>query len=266
VNFFIQFFLLTLLGSSFLPVFADSTIDTSAYSLTIPVLLLLSLLTLLSVYFGFKLLCSIHVSEPTPIASIDNFRMKVVSAGILLLIILIYVIGSVYFRYNAFSLPDSLFGYLTEGYRIGRPSYLLIVNFVATLLITILVEASVAFALGIRGKNKQKSLIAVNLISNPLLNFALLGFGLFSAIVSSYGDNTAAFFMSYLKPFYFVIFLEFIVTLFEFLLVKNFIGNSGRYFAKILLINLTSFVYGTLIAQILTDTVYMLPMYLERTI
>ena len=103
------------------------------------------------------------------------------------------------------------------------------------LLLTIAVELLVAFFLGFRKKEELYAIIAINLITNPVLNFLIqLNYQL--NIISS--------------SFELIIVLEVIVVIVEFLLLFFMLRqDKKKLFIVSLLINLASFLFGLLILK-----------------
>jgi hypothetical protein len=107
---------------------------------------------------------------------------------------------------------------------------MLISPYLVALLLTILIEVLVALIFGFRSKKEILSVILVNLITEPLLNYFLLINSLFSLVAVN---------------IQFLLLLETIVILTEWrLLVYTLQRNSKRLLVLSLIMNLTSFAIG----------------------
>jgi hypothetical protein len=101
------------------------------------------------------------------------------------------------------------------------------------LLITILVEATVAIVLGYRKKLEIATIILINIITNPLLNYLLFMTNYLGIIrVNTIG----------------VLFLELIIVLVEWLLLRFVLQQDPKkLFVLSLAMNLCSYLAGVLI-------------------
>jgi len=100
------------------------------------------------------------------------------------------------------------------------------------LALTLAVEVGVAFLFGLRGKRELGAVVAVNIITNPLLNYFVVAGAYFHLI----SPNSAL-----------ILLLEVFVVLVEWrLLVYALREDSKRMFALSALMNAASFVVGIL--------------------
>lgn len=107
---------------------------------------------------------------------------------------------------------------------------MLISPYLVALLLTILIEVFVALMFGFRSKNEILSVILVNLITEPVLNYFLLINSYFSLVTVN---------------IQFLLLLETIVILVEWrLLVYALQRNSKRLLVLSLVMNLASFALG----------------------
>lgn len=107
---------------------------------------------------------------------------------------------------------------------------MLISPYLVALLLTILIEVFVALMFGFRSKNEILSVILVNLITEPVLNYFLL--------INSYFSLVAV-------NIQLLLLLETIVILVEWrLLVYALQRNSNRLLVLSLVMNLASFALG----------------------
>jgi hypothetical protein len=106
-------------------------------------------------------------------------------------------------------------------------------SYVVALLLTILIEVSVALVFGYRSKREIFSVLLVNLITEPVLNYLLLINSYFSLVSAS---------------ILFILLLESVVILVEWrLLAYALDGDSKRLFVLSLVMNLASLVVGLLL-------------------
>ncbi len=91
------------------------------------------------------------------------------------------------------------------------------------LAFTIIIETLVVYLLGFRGKKLYFSLLFVNILTNPILNYIV---------------------MKYSLDFYSVVGLEIIVVLVEGLLLKMIIKGNLPYFRLSFIMNAVSFLVG----------------------
>ena len=100
------------------------------------------------------------------------------------------------------------------------------------LILTIIIELSVAYLLGFRGKNLFLALLVINIITNPALNL----------VVSQTVDLWIRFGVSY------ILVLEAVVVVAEYLMLKFTFKNSKEPFFKLsFVMNATSFLIGILL-------------------
>ena len=102
-------------------------------------------------------------------------------------------------------------------------------NYIYALILTIIIELSVIYLLGFREKLLFCSLIIINILTNPLLNF----------IVNRLNETYIDF------NFLHIILLEILVVIIEWLLLKLVIKSKQLPLFKIsFIINATSFLIG----------------------
>lgn len=102
-------------------------------------------------------------------------------------------------------------------------------NYIYALILTIIIELSVIYLLGFREKLLFYSLIIINILTNPLLNF----------IVNRLNETYIDF------NFLHIILLEILVVIIEWLLLKLVIKSKQLPLFKIsFIINSTSFLIG----------------------
>ena len=102
-------------------------------------------------------------------------------------------------------------------------------NYIYALILTIIIELSVIYLLGFREKLLFYSLITINILTNPLLNF----------IVNRLNETYIDF------NFLHIILLEILVVIIEWLLLKLVIKSKKLPLFKIsFIINATSFLIG----------------------
>ncbi len=102
-------------------------------------------------------------------------------------------------------------------------------NYIYALILTIIIELSVIYLLGFREKLLFYSLIIINILTNPLLNF----------IVNRLNETYIDF------NFLHIILLEILVVIIEWLLLKLVIKSKQLPLFKIsFIINATSFLIG----------------------
>ena len=102
-------------------------------------------------------------------------------------------------------------------------------NYLYALILTIIIELSVIYLLGFREKLLFYSLIIINILTNPLLNF----------IVNRLNETYIDF------NFLHIILLEILVVIIEWLLLKLVIKSKQLPLFKIsFIINATSFLIG----------------------
>ena len=102
-------------------------------------------------------------------------------------------------------------------------------NYIYALIFTIIIELSVIYLLGFREKLLFYSLIIINILTNPLLNF----------IVNRLNETYIDF------NFLHIILLEILVVIIEWLLLKLVIKSKQLPLFKIsFIINATSFLIG----------------------
>jgi hypothetical protein len=110
---------------------------------------------------------------------------------------------------------------------------MLITDYLAALILTIVIEVFVALAFGYRHKKEMIAVVLVNLITQPALNYFLLLNSFFSLITAN---------------IQFILLLEIVVILVEWwLLVYTLKRDVTRTFALSLVMNLTSFFLGLLL-------------------
>ncbi|MDP4093452.1 MAG: hypothetical protein Q8920_08835 [Bacillota bacterium] len=63
---------------------------------------------------------------------------------------------------------------------------IIIYNFLLPLILTIIIESAVSFILGYRGRLFYFTIVTVNFITNPFLNFVILLIGFFGLLKSYY--------------------------------------------------------------------------------
>ena len=106
-------------------------------------------------------------------------------------------------------------------------------SYLVALLLTIAIETVVATFFGYRKKLEIATIIFINLITNPLLNYLLLINGYFKIAQI----NTTA-----------ILFLEIVIVLVEWLLLRFTLQqNSKKIFALSLVMNFCSYIAGVLI-------------------
>lgn len=106
-------------------------------------------------------------------------------------------------------------------------------SYLVAILLTIAIEIVVAIFFGYRKKLEIATIIFINLITNPLLNYLLFINGYFGITQI----NTAA-----------ILFLEIVIVLVEWLLLKFVLQqNSKKLFALSLVMNFCSYIAGVLI-------------------
>lgn len=104
-------------------------------------------------------------------------------------------------------------------------------NFITALVLTEVIEISVAFLLGYRGKKFYAVLILINIITNPLLNCILM-------ILYYFNINSII-----ITPV-----LEVLVIIAEWRFFKYVLGrNEKSYLFLSVLINLSSYIIGLII-------------------
>lgn len=109
----------------------------------------------------------------------------------------------------------------------------LISSYLLALFLTIIIELAVAFFLGFRKKLEIITIVFVNLLTNPILNYLLLVNDHFSFFKSS---------------LLIILFLEVIIVLIEWkLLVFALQENSKKLLALSLVMNFCSYIAGVLI-------------------
>ena len=102
-------------------------------------------------------------------------------------------------------------------------------NYIYALILTIIIELSVIYLLGFREKLLFYSLIIINILTNPLLNF----------IVNRLNETYIDF------NFLHIIFFDILVVIIEWLLLKLVIKSKQLPLFKIsFIINSTSFLIG----------------------
>ncbi len=105
-------------------------------------------------------------------------------------------------------------------------------SYLVALLLTIAIEIIVAIFFGYRKKSEIATIIFINLITNPLLNYLLFINGYFGITQI----NTTA-----------ILFLEIIIVLVEWLLLRFALQqNSKKLFALSLVMNFCSYIAGVL--------------------
>lgn len=106
-------------------------------------------------------------------------------------------------------------------------------SYLIALLLTIAIEIIVAIFFGFRKKSEIATIIFINLITNPLLNYLLFINGYFG--ISTINTMT-------------IIFLEVLVVLVEWLLLRFTLEqNSKKLFTLSLAMNFCSYIAGVLI-------------------
>ena len=98
------------------------------------------------------------------------------------------------------------------------------------LLLTVVIEAAAAFALGVRNMQSQSAVLFANLITNPLLNCLL---------------TIVQFYISPGAYYYFLIPLEMIVVMVEGMIYNKFIELKMNPYLFSLILNLCSYLIGT---------------------
>ena len=105
-------------------------------------------------------------------------------------------------------------------------------RYLLTLLLTLVIEGSVAYLLGFRKSNYMLALAAINVITHPVLNYFLVVLGYLGIDVS----------------FVLIIILEILVVIAEWQLLVYVFGRSkGRFLITSLLANTMSFLVGILL-------------------
>ena len=108
--------------------------------------------------------------------------------------------------------------------------------YLVPLVLTILIEEFTVFLLGFKEKDLYLNIIIMNIITNPTLNCVL--------------KNTIYYFEDY--SFYYIIFLEILVVLFEWIFLKIRLKSEKLPFFQIAFItNATSFLVGLIISELL---------------
>lgn len=106
-------------------------------------------------------------------------------------------------------------------------------SYLIALLLTIAIEVVVANFFGYRKKSEITTIIFINLITNPLLNYLLFTNGYFGITQT----NTTI-----------ILFLEIVVVLVEWLLLGSVLQqNSKKLFTLSLVMNFCSYIVGVLL-------------------
>jgi hypothetical protein len=106
-------------------------------------------------------------------------------------------------------------------------------GFLTALILTIIIESFVAFLFGHRGRDTYFAIFAINLITNPVLNYVIL-------IIQSVGLFNINFF--------YLLLLELIVILVEWrMLVYVLSVSSKKLLSLSMIMNLGSFLFGLLV-------------------
>lgn len=114
---------------------------------------------------------------------------------------------------------------------------MILVNFLLALLITEVVEATIAYLMGYRDKYFFAILILINILTNPLLNYILIVLNYFN-ILGSHG--------------FIVIILEILVVLVEFrIFIYAMPINKKALFLLSLAINTSSYLTGLVVINII---------------
>ena len=109
----------------------------------------------------------------------------------------------------------------------------LIGKIILALIFTLIIEITIAYLLKFRKKEEIQAIIAVNLITNPALNY-------FIQLNSQYNIISTAFTT--------IILLEALIVIIEFILLSLMLKqDKKRLFILSLLINIISFLFGLLI-------------------
>ena len=107
--------------------------------------------------------------------------------------------------------------------------------FLKALIYTVIIELALIRLVGIKDKKVYLFALIANVISNPALNFTL------SKTMDKVGDY----------GFYYILFCEFIVVLFEYLFLKFTLKEFKLPFFKLsFLMNAVSFLIGLIIMEI----------------
>lgn len=106
------------------------------------------------------------------------------------------------------------------------------IYYAVPLLLTIAIEAGIAYICGIKQRKEQRMLLLCNLLTNPLLNLALYAKQYFSG-------------MSF--PFYVLLLFELLIVFAEGFLLHSLCGAKNRLFLPVsFLCNAASFGVGLL--------------------
>ena len=109
-----------------------------------------------------------------------------------------------------------------------------LIYYAVPLLLTIAVEAGVAYICGIKQRKEQRMLLLCNLLTNPLLNLALYAKQYFSGIPF---------------PFYVLLLFELLIVFAESFLLHFLCGAKNRRFLPVsFLCNAASFGVGLLLS------------------
>lgn len=107
-----------------------------------------------------------------------------------------------------------------------------LIYYAAPLLLTIAIEAGIAYICGIKQRKEQRMLLLCNLLTNPLLNLALYAKQYFSGIPF---------------PFYVLLLFELLIVFAESFLLHFLCGAKNRRFLPVsFLCNAASFGVGLL--------------------